>query len=229
MKPEQIKLSDWQRILIGEVPPSFFIEIVIRIAFVYLLLTLAMRLLGKRMASQLTRNETAALVSLAAAIGVPILAPDRGLLPALIITIIVVSVSRLIAIVSATSVKVETITQGKLDILIKDAVIVPDTMIHTRITRERMLSQLRAEQITHLGEVERLYLEANGNFTTVKSKKTKPGLPVIPESDKAFLSELKTNGVLVCHECGFENPGKDKDYTCPNCHHIRWVKAVVST
>ncbi|QJW89539.1 hypothetical protein HNV11_09185 [Spirosoma taeanense] len=75
MKPEEIHLNDWVRILIGEVPGTYFIEIVIRIAFVYLLLSVSMRLMGKRMAAQMNRNELAAQVSLAAAIGMPVWRP----------------------------------------------------------------------------------------------------------------------------------------------------------
>jgi uncharacterized membrane protein YcaP (DUF421 family) len=67
MKPEEINLDDWSRILIGEVPAEFFIEVLIRMTFFYLFLLVSMRLIGKRMNSQLTRNELAALVSLAAA------------------------------------------------------------------------------------------------------------------------------------------------------------------
>jgi len=94
MKPEEIKFGDWMRVFVGEVPASFYLEIIIRMAVVYALLIVSMRLLGKRMASQLTRNELAAMVSLAAAIGVPILAPDRGILPAIIIAIVVIAVTR---------------------------------------------------------------------------------------------------------------------------------------
>jgi len=81
MKPEEIHLKDWLRILIGEEPISFLLELIIRAAVVYLVLMLSMRLMGKRMSSQLSRNELATLVSLAAAVGVPMMAPDRGLLP----------------------------------------------------------------------------------------------------------------------------------------------------
>jgi hypothetical protein len=46
MKPEEIYLSDWSRILIGEVPGSFYLEAIIRVVFIYLLLLVAMRLMG---------------------------------------------------------------------------------------------------------------------------------------------------------------------------------------
>jgi uncharacterized membrane protein YcaP (DUF421 family) len=226
MKPEDIKITDWGRMFIGDVPPEFFIEILIRVTFVYLLLIISMRLLGKRMASQLTRTELAAIVSLAAAVGVPILSPDRGLLPALVIAIVVVGVNKLIATMSAVNRKVEVATQGTLNVLVKDSVLDQEAMIKTRISKERIMSQLRAEKVMHLGEVQRLYMEANGNFTLIKTDKPKPGLPVLPESDVAFLKELKPNGVLVCHVCGKENTSKRKDATCPNCHHQDWVVGV---
>ena len=62
-------------------PASFYSETVIRLLFSYLLLLLSLRLMGNRMAKILTRNELVAIVSLAAANGVALMAPDRGRLP----------------------------------------------------------------------------------------------------------------------------------------------------
>jgi uncharacterized membrane protein YcaP (DUF421 family) len=225
MSAQDIKPDDLYRIFIGDVPPSFFIEVMVRISFLYLLLMIAMRFLGKRMAAQLTRNETAALVSLGAGVGVPMLAPERGLLPGLIVTIVVAGTSRLIALWSARNAKIENATQGKFDILIKDAVIDYKKMISIRITKERLCAQLRASKVVHLGEVERLYVEANGNFTLVKMKTPKAGLSVIPEMDKEFSAHLKTNGIMVCHECGLENQ-KRSITSCSNCGKSNWVNAV---
>src|SRR5438270_3226136 len=97
MKPEDIKLGDWMRIFIGEAPPAFFLELVIRVFIIFFLLIVSMRLLGRRMAGQLNRIEIIALFSLAAAIGVPLQAPDRGILPAFVIALIVVLVGRLVS------------------------------------------------------------------------------------------------------------------------------------
>src|SRR5881296_1334450 len=105
MNPEDIKLSDWQRIVVGEAPPSFYIELVIRAFIVFVLLCVSMRLLGRRMAAQLNRIEMIALFSLAAAIGVPLQAPDRGLLPAFVIAAVVIALGRLVALISFNSQK----------------------------------------------------------------------------------------------------------------------------
>jgi uncharacterized membrane protein YcaP (DUF421 family) len=218
---------DWQRILLGEVPPSFYLEILLRMVVVYIILMVSMRSLGKRMAAQLTRNETAAMVSLAAAIGVPILSPERGLLPPVIIAIIVVCLSRLTASIAAHNQKIESITQGKTDTLIKDAVMNTKVMAKTRITRERILAQLRSNQVYHLGEVKRLYLEANGNFTVVLSDKPRPGLPIFPDGDIEFLAELKPADTLVCHVCGNENNSQSRSEVCSNCSYTKWTPGVM--
>jgi uncharacterized membrane protein YcaP (DUF421 family) len=217
---------DWQRIFMGEVPPSFYLEILLRMAVVYIILMGSMRILGKRMAAQLTRNEMAAMVSLAAAIGVPILSPERGLLPAFVIAFIVICISRLIAYVSAYNQKIEAVTQGEADTLVTDGVMKVDAMTKTRITRERIMAQLRGERIRQLGEVKRLYIEANGKFTIVQSGKPKPGLSVIPDNDIDFLAEQKHNNELVCVVCGNQNKIQSRSEVCTNCGHIKWTRAI---
>ncbi len=81
MKPEEIHLADWGRILVGDVPGLFFLELILRAAFFYVLLLVCMRLLGKRMSSQMSRNEMATLVALAASIGIPCLPLTGGCCP----------------------------------------------------------------------------------------------------------------------------------------------------
>jgi uncharacterized membrane protein YcaP (DUF421 family) len=229
MKPEEINLYDWSRILIGEVPAEFLIEVVIRTTFLYLILLVSMRLIGKRMNSQLTRNELAALVSLAAAIGVPILAPDRGLLPAIIIAIVVVLVNRLVTYVSSKNEKVETLLHGEIDTLVKDSVLQLKTMTRIRITRERIMAQLRMEKIMHLGEVQRLFMEANGNFTLIQNERPEAGLTVLPDEDQEFIKELHANGKLVCKNCGMPNRSGEVNEVCRNCRSQMWVAALERT
>ena len=56
MKADEIKLGDWMRILFGEVPPAFFLEVVIRTVIIFFLLILSMRLFGRRMAAQINQQ-----------------------------------------------------------------------------------------------------------------------------------------------------------------------------
>jgi uncharacterized membrane protein YcaP (DUF421 family) len=230
MKSEEIKLTDWTRILFGQVPPEFFIELVIRGFLVYLLLMFAMRLLGKRMSSQVSNLELAANVSLASAIGVPMLSPTNGLLPAFIIAIIIVILTRLISKISVKNQKFEAITQGELDLLVEDSVMHLNIMERVRITRERLFAHLRSENINHLGLVKRLYMEANGSFTLVQNEEGTAGLLVLPEWDEDFIGDrLQKTDVDVCKECGEKKPGyvaaKEQTVLCPNCGASEWTTA----
>ena len=228
MKPSDIHLTDWLRILVGDVPGSFYIEVIIRAVVFYLLLLVAIRLMGKRMSSQLGRNDLAAMVSLAAAIGVPLQAPDRGILPAVIIAIIVVVVARLIAAKAFKDQGFEKYSQGNIGMLVKDSVLDLKAMKECRLSRERLVAQLRSNGIKQLGDVKRLYMEAGGSFTLIKEETTKPGLSIIPHWDKDFQAVFKKNKEIeVCQTCGLTQKAPfDPKSKCPNCKDCNWTEAV---
>jgi uncharacterized membrane protein YcaP (DUF421 family) len=97
MKASDAELWDWMRILMGGVPAVFLIEVLIRIIIIYLLLVVSMRLMGKRMSAIISRNEMIAMISLAAAIGIPIQDPSKGMVPPLIIAAVVIGIQRIIS------------------------------------------------------------------------------------------------------------------------------------
>lgn len=232
MKPEEIKLTDWSRIFLGQVPPEFYFELIIRTLLVYALLMFCMRLLGKRMSTQISRLELTALVSLASAIGVPMLSVMNGILPAFIIAAIIVGMTRLISKLSLKSEKFERVTQGYLNILVEDGVMRIDVMKMVQITRERLFAQLRSENLNHLGMVKRVYMEANGAFSLVTNDTAQPGLLVLPDWDEPFINEkLDRTNITICRECGQKKPGNtnvnDEDVKCSNCGAHNWTRAVV--
>jgi uncharacterized membrane protein YcaP (DUF421 family) len=63
----------------------------------------SMRLLGRRVASQYTLFELSMVVTLAGAVGVPLQATDRGLLPPLLIMAVVIGLQRCISFASLKS------------------------------------------------------------------------------------------------------------------------------
>jgi uncharacterized membrane protein YcaP (DUF421 family) len=231
MEKSQVKLTDLYRIFLGDVPGEYYAELVLRSIFIYLLLMIAMRLLGKRMASRLGRNELIALVTLAATIGIPLTAPERGLLPPIIIATLVVYISRWIAARSFRDAKFESFSQGNIDTIVKNGVMDLNVMKKVRLTRERLVGQLRQSSVKQLGEVKRLYMEANGGFSLVKQEEPSPGLFVIPRWDGELYHRLKKDqNLMACENCGFtkEQPFDTKTFKCTSCGHIAWTPAVLS-
>jgi uncharacterized membrane protein YcaP (DUF421 family) len=225
MSENKIVPDDWQRILIGEVPQAFFIEVFFRVLLIYILLLVAMRLMGKRLASRLSRLELTALVTLAAAIGVPIQAPDRGILPAIIIAVLVVSIQRTISALSFRSEKFERIVQGNITMLVQNGVLNMKAMKQTRIPREKIMAVLRSQGVKHLGKVSQLFLEASGDFTLIKSGRDMPGLSILPDWDSSFTErQPKVDDLRICGNCG--NPNY-KSSDCSNCGASNWVSPVL--
>jgi len=225
MESFEIDITDLERIFFGEVPASFFLEIIFRTAFVYLILIVSMRLMGKRMSSTLQRNELAAMVTLAAAIGVPIQEPARGLLPAAIIALVVIVVQQLVAKRVAKNDKFERLSQGEMMIMVKDNVLNLNAMSHSKISREQLFSELRSRSVKHLGKVKRLYMEANGTFSLIEDTAEQSGLCILPEWDTDYKKRLCTEShTYVCNICG--NKKNDSAVNCNNCEHDDWVKAV---
>ena len=229
MKPDDIRINDWQRIFIGDVPGGFYPEVIFRTALIYLILMVSMRLMGKRMASQLSRNEMIAMVSLAAAIGVPLQSPDRGILAAVVIAAVVVTIQRTLADKVSKNQKLEVLTQGDVAVLIEDGHLNLEKMRESGITRERAFSQIRSNNIKHLGEVKRLYFEAGGSFSLIKNTEVRPGLGVIPDYDKKFMQQMyKYSDQMVCKRCGLSAPSShvNAETKCKNCQSKEWIKAV---
>jgi len=228
MKPEEIHLKDLLRILIGEVPFSFLLELIIRAAVVYLILMVSMRLMGKRMSSQLSRNELATLVSLAAAVGVPMMAPDRGLLPGLMVALVLIFAERFIAFWAFKSEVFETLAMGNISTLVKDGVIDVAALESVTLSRERLMAQLRAVGVTQMGTIKRFYMESSGAFTLVKNPEPVPGLPTLPEWDDELTQCFEyAKDMQVCSYCALtQGQPFNESNPCPNCGKKVWATAV---
>lgn len=228
MKPEEIQITDYARILLGQLPPSFLLEAVLRIVFFFTLLIVSMRLMGKRMAGQLGRSEVAAMTSLAASIGVPILTPDRGLLPAVVVAAVVVSIERGVAWWSSRNRRFEQTSQGKLAIMVQDGCLELAALEQATLSREQVVARLRGQGLHQLGQVKRLYMEANGTFTLIKQQPPHPGLTLAPDWDEAYIQrQPAVADTYACTWCGQVQQAPALPQTpCPRCSRTAWRIAV---
>lgn len=226
MEAYEIKIDDLHRIIFGDVNWEFYLEVIVRSIIIYLILIVSMRLIGQRMASQLSRIEMAAMVSLAAAIGVPLQTAERGLLPAMVIAIVVVCIARIVSFYSARNEKFENLSQDRLNILVEDSVLNIQLMMKTRITRELLFAQLRSEGITNLGAVKRVYFEANGTFSLIRNTDQLPGFCILPDWDQEFIQELEKVEEKFCVHCGKNKEPDEKNLECQNCGQEDYLKGV---
>ena len=227
MLPHEIHLYDLYRIFIGNVPGVYFIELLIRCIICYAILVVSIRLMGKRMAAQISRNELASMVLMAAAIGIPVSSPDRGILPGIIIAVIIVLGERWISKRISTNDKLESKVVGDIRVLASDGHLIIENLTPNRISRDRIFAELRVSSLKHLGNVKRFYFEADGSFTLIQDKEKKEGLSILPDFDKDMLNEQKRSDTDVCLLCGMPKPDtKEPVATCTNCGNTHFVKAI---
>lgn len=229
MKKEDIHLGDWQRILFGDAPAAFTVEVLVRTLLIYFIFLLIMRLMGKRMNAQLTITELAVMVSLGAIVSVPMQVPNRGLLPAVALLVAVLFFQRGLNWLALRRRKAELVLQGDVTLLAKNGVLQIEQLRAESVSHEQLYAQLRAEKITHLGEVKRVYMEADGSFSIFRQEPPQPGLSVLPEQDQKLRRTQSQPAAApqACNYCGhLALPTNHSGHRCPNCGHEDWVPAV---
>lgn len=231
MKKEDIVPGDFYRILFGETPVIFMLEVFLRTLIIYIALLIIVRIMGKRMGGQLTIAELAVMITLGAIVSPGMQMPQTGLLLCLVILICALIFQRGTNWLELKSRKFEDINQGTVSTLVKDGVLQLDEMRKTKISRQQLFAALRADGIYNLGEVERTYLETCGRFSIYRKNAARAGLLLFPPDDpevNAF-QQKAMDGQVVCANCGAAPPNQEKEDRCPVCKADQWGQASIST
>jgi uncharacterized membrane protein YcaP (DUF421 family) len=228
MKKEEIQAWDWQRILFGQAPAEFLLEVLIRTIVIYLLLMVVLRLLGKRMDGQLTLTEMAVMVTLGAIVSVPMQMPERGLLVGVVALICVMIFQRGLNWLNVKNAEVEEMTQGTLSILVKDGIIQTDQLQRAGLSRQHLFSALRQKKIYSLGKVKRVYFEACGLVNVYSEKEKKSGLPIFPFHETELMegSTEADESKVACVICGNTTNSMNDNHPCKNCGSKQWMQAI---
>jgi uncharacterized membrane protein YcaP (DUF421 family) len=124
--------------------------------------------------------------------------------------------------------KLEKITEGKAIRFIKDNRFDVEHFKSTELDKDLLVSDLRKEGVSQLGQVSAGYIEPGGEISVFfyPDEQVKFGLPILPERYKHELCEIKQEGYYACTFCGHTEALKpSKQYRCPICKQDRCVKA----
>ena len=114
------EIFEWRRILFNDLPVKFLLEVAFRTIVMFIFLVITLRSAGKRGVKQLSIYEVVIIVALGSAAGDPMFYEDVGIIPALLVFTIVMSLYRGITWLAGRSVLFEKIVEGMPVYLIED-------------------------------------------------------------------------------------------------------------
>jgi uncharacterized membrane protein YcaP (DUF421 family) len=226
-----ITILDWQRMLFGDEPPLYLLEIVIRTLVIYVYALALLRWLGSRTIGQLSTVEFLLVIALGSAVGDAMFYPDVPLLHALLVVTIVVVANKLLDMLIARFKVAERAIDGTPEEAIRDGVFCKPFLTSTSMGPSEMFQELRERGIEHLGQIAHAYVEADGGLAIYCRKDNdKPGLPIVPPWDISHPPEIRAGdtsqlGALACMKCGTLTEAKGAPGRCPHCDHSVWTPA----
>ena len=220
---------DWQRILLGETPVEFLLEVFLRTIVMYGFLLVILRFLGKRMDAQLTITEFAVMILLGAIISVPMQMQDKGIVLGVTALTCVLLFQRGINWLTVKNQRVEDVTQGTMSTVIKNGVLQIDEMQRIALSKQNLFAELRKKKIFNLGQIKRAYFEACGLLNVYEEKNKKPGLSLLPHGENKLVEVVATvdSGKMSCINCGFVSNKDDHGKNCDNCGAREWAEAII--
>jgi uncharacterized membrane protein YcaP (DUF421 family) len=220
---------DWRGLLIGETPWIFLIELLWRAALTYLLLLVFVRLMGKRVAAQLSTTELAVILMLGAAVALPMQVSTQGVLPAVVVLIAVLICHRGLSFWGFKSRRLEVTVHGDVTVLVEEGRLLLKALDVALLSREKLFTSLRVQGIEQLGQLRRAYLEASGALSIIKCWTPRPGLSILPDGS-GTKNHAIADGYFACLNCAGIIQSDSR--VCGLCHHCgdsRWREAVLES
>lgn len=224
---QAITAFDLKRMLIGDDPPLFLLEIAVRTIIIYAYTLLLLRWLGSRTVGQLSTVEFLLVIALGSAVGDAMFYPDVPLLHAMLVVTVVVAANKALDVLIATNKQAERLIDGEPSEVVRDGVLTPAFLKSKSVSRNELFQQLREDGIEHLGQVRRAYLEKDGRLTVFRVQGVAPtGLRIVPplQLEPLRAATPQPDGFdsqdLVCMNCGMHYVGET---ICSGCGNTTWT------
>jgi uncharacterized membrane protein YcaP (DUF421 family) len=191
------------------------IVVFIRTLLVYLMVTAAMRLMGKRQIGQLEVSELITTLLLSEIATLPIENPDIPLLYALIPCVTLLTLEVCTAFLLSRRPRLRHKLEARPSMLIRDGQVDQGELAQNRMSVEELFAGLRQQGIADPGEVYYAIMEKNGQLSVIPKAAYRP---VEAGEVKGTVKESGIAHLLVCD-------GKINQYNLGLLgHDERWLK-----
>ena len=146
------------------------ISIVIRTIILYVAVTLAMRLMGKRQIGDMQPNELVVTLLISEIAAIPLQDNEQPLFIGVAAILVLVFLEIIISILSLKSFCVRKLLNGKSVVIIKNGTIDQKAMRSVRMSVVDLIEQLRNKDVFNVEDVAFAVLEVNGNLSVLLKK-----------------------------------------------------------
>lgn len=153
---------DWNRLLIGEQPHLYYLEVLFKAVVIFCLLLLVMRLLGKRGQKNLSPMQQMLLIALGSAAGDALLYPTVAVLYAAVILVSVTLLTVWMERATNRSESVRDYVESCPRVLVRDGVIDDEALGKERTNERELYAALRGAGARSIEQVEFAVLEVSG-------------------------------------------------------------------
>jgi uncharacterized membrane protein YcaP (DUF421 family) len=224
---------DWQKFLMGEEEWLFIPEVIFRSVIMFAIALSALRILGKRGVRQISIFELVVIITLGSAAGDPMFYKDVGILPALGVFTVIVSLYYFVTYLVGKHKGFERLIEGKPVCLIQDGVFSIENFKKETLAQDEFFAELRIKGVSQLGQVEQAIIETNGDISIFyyADAAVKPGLPILPNSFSDQGAIINAGGVYSCTFCGHTEmiTKPTAEHKCKKCERSKWAKASTRT
>lgn len=178
------------------------LTILIRTVIIYCILTIIMRIMGKRQLGELDVGELVITIILSEIAATPITNPERPLLESIVPLAFLASLEILISALILKSPIFKFFLSSRPAVVIARGVIDFKQMKKVRISLEELVSQLRQNGIYDLNEVDYAILEENGKMSVIpKNAHRQPDKSdlKLPCSDDGIMHLIISDGSVNAH------------------------------
>lgn len=206
---------DLARMLWGEAPPLFLLEILFRTLIVYTYALVLVRWIGARGVSQLSMVEFLLVIALGSAVGDALFYPEVPLLHALLAITLIILINKALDVAIIRWRGARRVVDGMPVRLVLNGVIDPGARRQHALGDREVMTMLRNEGVRNLGEVGAAYLEPNGKLSLFRHDPPRPGLRIEPPHELEPPPPALSGESALCASCGLDVP--ETDAKCPNC------------
>lgn len=219
---------DFNEVFVKDLDWSLALQIVVKTLIMFMVILVFLRLSGKKGVRQLSIFEVAIIIGLGSAAGDPMANSDNAILPALLVFITILLFYRLITWIAAHSERFESVLEGDPLYIIEEGMFVLVEASEHAYAKDEFFSEMRQQNIEHVGQVQTAILESNGmvSFFYYPDEDVKPGLPVLPKLYHKKSESVKQAGQYACTTCGQVEQLSAGGHSCPRCEQREWVKAI---